>query len=59
MMNTARKVFKTVDHLEAVEWEISLAASLVEEAKEILDPERPNLSLLKFKSHSMMFTLAL
>ena len=59
MMNTARKVFRTVVHLEVVEWETSLAAFSVEEAKEIPDPERPNLSLLKFKSHSMMFTLAL
>jgi hypothetical protein len=59
MMNTVRKVFRTVDRLEVVEWETSLAASSVEEAKEIQDPERPNLSLLKFKSHSMMFTLAL
>ncbi len=59
MMNTVRKVFRTVVHLEVVEWETSLAAFSVEEAKEIPDPERPNLSLLKFKSHSMMCTLAL
>ena len=59
MMNMVNKVSRMVDHLEEVEWAMSSAASseAEEEVKEILGPEKPNQSSLKFKLHSMTFIL--
>ena len=58
-MNMVNKVSRMVDHLEEVEWAMSSAASseAEEEVKEILGPEKPNQSSLKFKLHSMTFIL--
>lgn len=55
--NMERKVFKMVDHLEEQEDLVIFSASLVEEVKERLVPEKPSQNLSKSKLHLTKFTM--